>query len=274
MTCACGMDSVGTCLVCGTRLCAEHALRRSERGVLESLVWNHLGVHDLNGAFPNNLQRVRADLRPLFRFPAQRQAFLTSLRGSGVICGNCRFNGAFEAAGAAPQPTAPALGAGGSQRLRDATADYLLGDAVAWDSMESDAALKDALFQDLIHLAREKAERFHVPVEWEAVWYSSPPNSRWITGEVRATEEVFHAVYVMASAGYDTIDYFPVPQYINRHGQWEPILPLSWRSPETVKTGWFSDEERVLRAKWSDEPPQPGLDNVLKRAAELLTPAD
>jgi hypothetical protein len=40
------------------------------------------------------------------------------------------------------------------------------------------------------------------------------------------------------------------------------------------KPGWFSDGERVLRMSWSDEPPQPGLDNILKRAAELLAPAD
>ncbi len=56
MTCACGMDSVGTCLVCGSWLCQQHAfLRGSELGALEGLVGNQFW-------------RVRADLRPLFRF--------------------------------------------------------------------------------------------------------------------------------------------------------------------------------------------------------------
>ncbi len=164
---------------------------------------------------------------------------------TGVVCKSCRVNGAFEAARAAPRPTAPKLLPGGSQRLRDAVAAYLLGDIVAWDLMESDAALKDTLFRDLIHLAREKAERFHVPVEWEAKYHSAPPGGKsfWSKGEVRATEEVFHAVYVMASEGYSTINYRPVPQYMNRHGQCGPIgLPFR---VIVKKAGWFSSDSGV-----------------------------
>ncbi len=272
MSCACGMDSVGTCLVCGARLCPEHALRGSTNdfgGLVRTL---GVSLQDLPrgnspGTFPISLNGVRSDLRPLFRFPAQRKAFLTGLGGSGVICGDCRINGACAAAGATPQPTAPALEAGGSQRLRDAAAAYLLGDMVAWDSMASDAAVKDALFQDLIHLARERAERVQVPVEWDDNYYGVR------RGEVRATEEVFHVVDVTVYEGISIASEEPTyrssPQYMNRYGQWGPIRHSD---PETVKTGWFS-KEQVFRASWSDKPPQPELLNVLKRAAELLAPA-
>lgn len=275
MTCACGMDSVGTCLVCRARLCADHALRGSALE-LDDLVRNHLGVssRDLRfGAFPISLNGVRSDLRPLFRFPAQRQAFYNGLVNSGVICWNCRVNGACEAAGATPQPTAPALVAGGSQRLRAAVAAYLLGDAVTWDSMASDAAVKDTLLQDLVYLAREKAERIHVPVEWEARGWNP-----WHLGKVRATEEVFHVVDVTVYAGVDYNDsarYETSPRYMNRHGQWCDQGGYFRSSNQVIvkKRGWFSPEERVFRASWSDEPPQPGLQDILKRAAELLAPA-
>lgn len=254
MTCACGMDSVGACLVCGARLCADHALR---------------GGSTLNASTQSQK----------FQFPVQQQAFLEALNKPGVICRNCRVNSACRAAGATPQPTVPVLGVGGSQRLRDAVAAYLLGDAVAWQEMASDAALKDALFQDLIHLAREKAERFQTPVEWETWYHVRHYNSpyRWHRGKVLATEEAFHVVDVTVAVGthYYTLQtmYKNSPQYMNRHGQWKSVDPV----PETVKTGLlerlWSGKRRVLRVSWSDKPPQPGLDNVLKRAAELLAPA-
>ena len=159
-------------------------------------------------------------------------------------------------------------GLAGSQRLRDAAAAYLLGDMVAWDSMESDAAAKDALLQDLIHLAREKAERVQIPVEWEATEAMLNP------GKVLAIEEVFHVVTVsVLNPNYDGVAYIHKLQYMNRHGQWGSIHRYySELETVTVKTGWFS-KKKVFRMSWSDEPPQPGLDNILKRAAELLTPA-
>jgi hypothetical protein len=148
------------------------------------------------------------------------------LRASGVICLDCRVDGAFRAASATPQPTAPSLETGGSQRLREAAAAYLLGDALAWDSMKSDAALKDVLFQDLIHLAREKAERVQVPVEWEVIRRNrtsaaSISSSPWIEGEVRATEEVFHVVDVTKGKMDYNGNYHPEssPRCMNRYGQ-------------------------------------------------------
>ncbi len=299
MTCACGMDSVGTCLVCGVRLCPEHTLRGPGLDLIH-LVRNQLGVsweHLLHhGIFPIDLNGVRSDLRPLFRFSAQRQAFCTALRKSGVICWNCRVNSACRAAGATPQPTAPALGAGGSQRLRDAAASYILGDQVAWDSMASNAALKDALFQDLIHLARKKAKRLQAPMEWEAVPYvphfrdhSSGPHVNM--GKVLATEEVFYVVDATGSTTFRPWDgdgpvtnYFPIPLYMNRHGQWGKfkwengkLMPPARPKVVTIETGLlerlWSGKRMVFRVSWSDTPPQPGLGNILKRAAELLAPA-
>lgn len=278
MTCACGMDSVGTCLVCGARLCPEHALRGSEYGYLNNQVRAlGLGVdwQYLFGTSFISLDGVRSDLRPLFRFSAQREAFATALNRSGVICGDCRVNGACKVAGAT-QPTAPTLEAGGSQQLRDAVAAYLLDDMLAWDSMESDAAVKDALFQDLIHLAREKAERLQVPVEWEAESNYDPylRGSRWTPGKVRTTEEAFYVVDTLRYMTTLTQDsgpsqiYDDVLWYMNIYGQWG--TPYSKSELEMAKTGLF---KRVFRVSWLDKPPRPKLGNILKRAAELLAPA-
>lgn len=283
MNCWCGMDGVGACLRCQRRLCADHALRG---GIIPSgrdgLLWSRsaykytdilvsagiptdFGTGESAEGLVSKLQQMPPNLRPLFQYPGQRQAFNAALYdSSGVICEECRIDKACEAADAIPQPTAPALKAGESQRLRDATVAYLLGDIVALASMASDEALKDALFRDLIHLAREKAERFQVPVEWKVM----PGNERY-TGEVLATEEAFHVVDVTGVTGYDPnwgVVYGPSPRHMNRHGQWGPP------APKPVETGLFF-KKRAFRGSWSDEPPQPELHHVLKRAAELLAPA-
>jgi len=264
VSCACGMDSVGTCLLCKDRLCTTHALRGEESPALTRAIWDS-GIWPIppDDAFQVHLSDIQSSLRPFFRFRDQRRAFTATLfNTAGVICCKCRIDAAFEAARSV-RCDVPVLRPGGSHPLRDAAVAWLLGDVMVQEMS------KEVLLHDLVRLARENGEVIRVAVEWEA---EHVMGASYRQGAVRATEDVYQVLDVMVqvSNGWDEGGPSLSPRFVNKHGQWGPITHSL--KPETVRRGLFS-KEKILRASWTDVP-QANLTDAVRSAAKLLKPAE
>lgn len=287
------MDSVGACIRCQRRLCANHAIRgmgipTNRSAAISVEVGNgrpefndalssvripiDFGTREIAKRLAVKLEEMPSDLRPLFRYQEQRQAFNDAFYDmSGVICRDCRLNGGLEAARSA-QILPPALLPGGSQQLRDAAVAYQLGDLQAYLEMSS-----DVLFPDLVRLVLEREAPVRTPVEWEPNWTSWG----YRPGKVRATEDLYRVLDITVFRTDYDVNYYEAlsPLYMNPHGQWvvasddrdgKPVF----NTEEVVvqKKGWFREEQRVLRVRLSSKPPTIPLDDILRRSAELLAP--
>ena len=271
------MDSVGGCIRCGKRLCAEHALRGNRFVVItEALRRTGVGIPyqfyseywPSASALAPHLNELRPDLRPLFRYEKQIKAFNEAIGdNSGVICLDCRYKAGLEAARSANvSPKKVSLAAGGSERLREATTAYLRSKSVG----DLQAELEDRrleipvqeLLDDLVELAFEKLTPVNVPVEWEAVRYTrSPgdhynPNSpKYFQGKVRRTRGMYPVLSIgVLERHYNGEDIVPYTWYITPDGKWFVDLNQSSLSPgasnSPPKTPQFKttvmDEERGI----------------------------
>ena len=222
------MDSVGACIRCGKRLCAEHA-QQAKRG----------------GGPVRNLKR------PEFRYKKQIELFEAAISSSGtVICPGCRFKNGLEAARSVQiSNSQPTLLPGGSQRLRKATVTYLLREPQVSLDLSDLEAQHEVLFEDLIQLVREKETPVSVPVEWEAeqnprlpgeAYYPNRP--AYVPGKVRRTAEIFPVL--------------SIGELEQPYESPEEIVAYTWYITPDGK--WFKDlNGRSQRPGASSGPPMP-----------------